>query len=201
MCPGCWEVKEARAFIEPLKLKPSCFRKCWSVMGHITRAWCTFNDISGHGDNTLHSDEILWSCWVEDCPHASPSVSLTLLLPHRCFHVSKPLNRNLCIFFFFFFLLCLGVLYHPGTSLLGCLVCLTPRGFFLSALCSGTTCISLCCSKAAVLQALPRPSLLLGNLGGCCCNVSSLSACVWVLQWARISKVKVKLSVYANLKL
>lgn len=102
MCPGCWEVKEARAFIEPLKLKPSCFRKCWSVMGHITRAWCTFNDISGHGDNTLHSDEILWSCWVEDCPHAPPSVSLTLLLPHRCFHVSKPLNHNLCIFFFFF---------------------------------------------------------------------------------------------------
>lgn len=123
-----------------------------------------------------------------------------------CFHTDAFMSPNPSIatcafFFFFFFLLCLGVLYHPGTSLLGCLVCLTPRGFFLSALCSGTTCISLCCSKAAVLQALPRPSLLLGNLGGCCCNVSSLSACVWVLQWARISKVKVKLSVYANLKL
>lgn len=131
MCPGCWEVKEARAFIEPLKLKPSCFRKCWSVMGHITRAWCTFNDISGHGDNTLHSDEILWSCWVEDCPHAPPSVSLTLLLPHRCFHVSKPLNRNLCIFFFFFFLAVPGSFVPPRNKLTGLLGLLYSQGFLL----------------------------------------------------------------------
>lgn len=33
-------------------------------MGHITRAWCTFNDISGHGDNTaLWWDSLVMLGW------------------------------------------------------------------------------------------------------------------------------------------
>lgn len=65
----------------------------------------------------------------------------------------------------------------------------TPQpGLALSRNCSASAGASLCCRTDSVLQALPGPSLQLGNFGDCCSSSMSLSASVWELQWARRSQ-------------